>query len=122
MAVARNPPWSTDEIVLALALYFEYGWLDDTDSRVIELSGILNGLPHTAGDATTFRNPNGVAMKLGRNPRTWPSSAQPVTARSTGLIRCPRSPPCSNGSAPRRSPRRDWVVHSRGANLRPRLR
>jgi 5-methylcytosine-specific restriction protein A len=62
--VARNPPWSTDEIVLALALYFDHGWLDDTDPRVIELNGILNTLPHAAGDASTFRNPNGVAMKL----------------------------------------------------------
>ena len=62
--VARNPPWSTDEIVLALALYFEHGSLDDTDPRVIELSSILNALPHIAGDASTFRNPNGVAMKL----------------------------------------------------------
>jgi 5-methylcytosine-specific restriction protein A len=62
--MARNPPWTTDELVLALALYFEHGWLDDKDPRVVELSGVLNALPHTAGDAETFRNPNGVAMKL----------------------------------------------------------
>src|SRR5262245_21187327 len=64
MAVARNPPWTTDELVLALALYFEHGWLDDKNPLVIELSGVLNALPHSAGDASTFRNPNGVAMKL----------------------------------------------------------
>ena len=60
----RNPPRTADELVLALDLYFEHGWLDDTDPRVIELSSVLNALPHTALDATTFRNPNGVAMKL----------------------------------------------------------
>lgn len=64
-SMARNPPWSTDELVLALDLYFQSGgWIDDTDPRVIELSGVLNGLPHHAGDPTTFRNPNGVSMKL----------------------------------------------------------
>jgi 5-methylcytosine-specific restriction protein A len=60
----RNPPWTTDELVLALALYFEHGWLDDTNPLVVELSGILNALPHTAADPSTYRNPNGVGMKL----------------------------------------------------------
>lgn len=63
--MARNPPWSTDELVLALDLYFQSGgWIDDMDSRVIELSEILNALPHHAEDPETFRNPNGVSMKL----------------------------------------------------------
>lgn len=47
--MARNPPSSTDELVLALDLYFgSSGWIDDMDPRVIELSGILNALPHHA--------------------------------------------------------------------------
>lgn len=65
--MARNPPWTTDEILLALSLYFERGQLDDTDPEVIELSHVMNALPiNVGGDhEVTFRNPNGVAMKLG---------------------------------------------------------
>lgn len=62
--MSRNPPWSTDELVLTLALYFQHGWLDETDPRVVELSVVLNALPHATGVDSTFRNPNGVTMKL----------------------------------------------------------
>jgi 5-methylcytosine-specific restriction protein A len=79
----RNPPWPVDEIFLALDLYFRHGQLDDTDTEVIELSGMLNALPIHAGAEyeTTFRNPNSVAMKLANfaaldpaYPGTGPSS------------------------------------------------
>jgi 5-methylcytosine-specific restriction protein A len=62
----RNPPWTTDEVILALDLYFREGQLDDTDPKVSELSGVLNALPVNTGTQyeTTFRNANGVAMKL----------------------------------------------------------
>jgi 5-methylcytosine-specific restriction enzyme A len=64
--MARNPPWTIDEVILALSLYFERGLLDDTDATVIELSGVMNALPMNVGGdhEATFRNPNSVAMKL----------------------------------------------------------
>ena len=65
-ANGRNPPWEADELILALDLYLRHGQLDDTDSRVVEVSRVLNTLPihSTRPDAARFRNPNGVAMKL----------------------------------------------------------
>jgi len=67
--MARNSPWSTDELLLALDLYFQAGgWTDDSDPRAVELSEVLNGLSHIAGDPCTYRNPNGVSMKLGISP------------------------------------------------------
>lgn len=39
--------------------------LDDNDPEVIELSRVLNALPLAREGSSTFRNPNGVAMKLG---------------------------------------------------------
>jgi 5-methylcytosine-specific restriction enzyme A len=61
-----NPPWTIDELILALSLYFEHGALDDTDPLVVELSQIMNALP-IDGEAyrdATFRNGNSVAMRL----------------------------------------------------------
>ncbi len=56
----RNPPWSRDELILALNLYLEAGRLNPNDSRVLELSILLNKLPiHTIKpDEEKFRNPN----------------------------------------------------------------
>jgi len=64
--MARNPPWTTDEVILALSLYFAHGQLDDTDPLAIEASKQMNALPINEGAVhlTTFRNANGVAMKL----------------------------------------------------------
>src|SRR5437899_1431699 len=62
----RNPPWRRDELILALDLYVRIGLLDDRDPRAVELSEFLARL--NAGIArgdSRFRNPNGVAMKLG---------------------------------------------------------
>ena len=69
--MARNPPWDYDEIVLALDLYDRRGQAGPSDPEVRELSEILNRLPIHAerGDAGTFRNPTGVAMKLGNLAR-----------------------------------------------------
>ncbi len=67
MAVKRAPDWAREEILLALQLYFSAGGaLDDTDPRVTELSALLNRLtihPHQVRP-TTFRNANGVSMKM----------------------------------------------------------
>ena len=62
----RNPPWSRDELILALNLYLQAGKLNPNDSRVIELSTLLNRLPiHTIKpDEEKFRNPNSIVLKL----------------------------------------------------------
>ena len=65
----RNPDWNRDELVLAMAAYFRAGrkQLDSTHKDVIALSSVLNGLGVHNGQqkGERFRNPNGVAMKLG---------------------------------------------------------
>jgi hypothetical protein len=62
----RNPPWSDEELILALDLYLRDGPLDGKDGRVVELSKVLNALTIHADrpDAERFRNPNAVALKL----------------------------------------------------------
>ena len=68
----RSPAWHRDELILALDLYVRLGGvgsgsLPDKDApEIIEVSRRISGLPiWTAGDrAATFRNPNGVALKL----------------------------------------------------------
>jgi 5-methylcytosine-specific restriction protein A len=65
----RNPPWTSDEIILALDLYFRLEWkeMEPTSPAVIELSNILHSLPHLGGNTRVeknFRNPNSVSMKL----------------------------------------------------------
>ncbi|MGX4691569.1 HNH endonuclease [Streptomyces sp. JNUCC 63] len=63
----QNPDWARDEIILACDLVMTNDWkgLDAQDSRVIELSALLQLLPiHADADRNeTFRNPNGVARK-----------------------------------------------------------
>jgi len=65
--INRNPPWSREETLLALNLYFRLGKLpDDSHPEVIRLSQILSQLPtnRVPSGNEKFRNPNGVAMKL----------------------------------------------------------
>ena len=73
----KNPNWTKDELILALELYFR-----DPTARgnkkhpeVINLSRLLNRLPiHLDNEIeTNFRNPTGVAMKLGNFLRFDPS-------------------------------------------------
>jgi 5-methylcytosine-specific restriction enzyme A len=73
----KNPNWTKDELILALELYFR-----DPTARgnkkhpeVINLSRLLNRLPiHSDNEIeTNFRNPTGVAMKLGNFLRFDPS-------------------------------------------------
>ncbi|WP_445515392.1 HNH endonuclease [Streptomyces sp. NEAU-174] len=63
----KNPDWARDEVILACHLVMTNGWkgLDAQDSRVIELSALLQLLPiHADADRNEkFRNPNGVARK-----------------------------------------------------------
>jgi 5-methylcytosine-specific restriction protein A len=64
----RNPSWSRDELILALDLYLTNPTSPPgkTSKAVIELSGVLNSIARQlgSGSATTFRNPNGVYMKM----------------------------------------------------------
>lgn len=63
----KNPDWARDEVILACQLVMTNAWkgLDAQDSRVIELSDLLQLLPiHAEADRNEkFRNPNGVARK-----------------------------------------------------------
>jgi 5-methylcytosine-specific restriction protein A len=63
----KNPDWARDEIILACQLVMSNEWkgLDAGDSRVIELSELLQLLPiHAEADRNEkFRNANGVARK-----------------------------------------------------------
>ena len=73
---ARTPSWSRDELILAFDLYMinTASPPGKTSKAVIELSGVLNSLAQQLGSGTaaTFRNPNGVYMKMmnfkGRDP------------------------------------------------------
>ena len=63
----RNPPWTRDELILALELYFEEPSARGNTSHkeVQKLSELLNALPiHVNSSQNTFRNPKGVGMKL----------------------------------------------------------
>lgn len=62
----RNPPWSEEELILALDLYLRWGLLDAANPAVTDLSKVLNNLTvHSERpDEARFRNPNGVALKL----------------------------------------------------------
>ena len=64
----KNPKWHRDEIILALDLYFDkdLGSMDAGNPKIISLSQLLNQLPifKFKPDELTFRNPNGVTLKL----------------------------------------------------------
>lgn len=64
----RNPKWTRDELILALDLYFQINpaRTNADNAKIIELSALLNRLASCVekGDITTYRNPNGVYMKL----------------------------------------------------------
>jgi 5-methylcytosine-specific restriction enzyme A len=64
----RNPKWHRDEIILALDLYFDkdLGTMDSGNPKIIALSELLNRLPifDHKPDQQTFRNPNGITLKL----------------------------------------------------------
>ena len=64
----RNPPWSRNELILALDLYLKLRGesIGTADADVAELSAFLRGLARVQGreGVGTFRNENGVRMKL----------------------------------------------------------
>lgn len=64
----KNPKWCRDEIILALDLYYQKdrGPIEARNPKIIQLSELLNQLPlfSSIPDIGTFRNPNGVGLKL----------------------------------------------------------
>ncbi len=83
----RNPSWSRDELILALDLYVRYKGNppSKTSSDVQELSELLNRLSEASSTkAATFRNANGVYMKLMNFRRFDPAF---TNAGKSGLTR-----------------------------------
>ncbi len=65
----RNPPWERDELILALDLYFRIQFpssVSHQSPEIEQLSDLLNKLPihKNPAEATKYRNPSGVYMKL----------------------------------------------------------
>lgn len=64
----RNPPWTRDELILALDLYMKRrsNLPSHGSVEVSDLSTLLNKMAESLGKpaATTYRNTNGVYMKL----------------------------------------------------------
>jgi 5-methylcytosine-specific restriction enzyme A len=85
----RNPDWTREELILALDLYLmRWGTVvSKDDPEVIKLSKLLNSLPIHADkpNTVTFRNPNGVFMKLGNFSRLDPNYPGEGLARGNRL-------------------------------------
>lgn len=64
MAKNHNAPWTRDELLLALDLYFAEGARSQAHPAVIELSQTLNSLPIHPTSGDEFRTPNSVSLKL----------------------------------------------------------
>ena len=64
----RNPSWSRDELILALSLYLQHRASPPAkdSAEIVALSGLLNDAGKALGirDRPTFRNANGVYMKM----------------------------------------------------------
>ena len=65
-ATPRNPAWTRDELVLALELYRRKPTAGKADPDVAELSLLLQALGRQRGHVvgSSYRNPNGVGLKL----------------------------------------------------------
>lgn len=84
---SRNPPWTRDELILALDLYIANpSTPGHTAPAVIELSNVLAELGRRTGSAPegSFRNANGVYMKMMNFRRFDPAVA---ASGQSGLVR-----------------------------------
>ena len=74
----RNPAWTRDELILALDFYLKYtpSIPDKNSKEIADLSDLLNQLASKISDqkSDTFRNKNGVYMKLMNFRRFDPNS------------------------------------------------
>ena len=89
--MARNPPWTYDEILLALDLYLpERKVLEETDDRVVALSRLLNDLPvHADRAGSSFRSPDAVVLKLANlrsHAQSTPGAGMDAGGRRTAEI------------------------------------
>ena len=88
VAGGRNPPWTREELILALDLYLRQGGgrLSKTDPELEDLSDLLNQLHRLSarGARPDFRNPAGCYMRL-MNFRRFDPEAQ--ARGSAGLAR-----------------------------------
>lgn len=66
--MTRNKPWTRDELILALDIYFsiEPSQYHRTDPKIIELSKLLATISAIEGEyrSDNYRSPSSVAMKL----------------------------------------------------------
>jgi len=94
----RNPTWAYDELIVTLDLYLREGLLDDTDSRVIELSDVLNALPiHTVRpNEERFRKP-----QRRRDEARQPRCARSQLSPAQGLMQAAAATPKSGSGTPR---------------------
>jgi 5-methylcytosine-specific restriction protein A len=62
----RNPPWQRDELIRALDVYVRHSGNPPSHSHpdIVDLSRLLNALPIHSRRTATFRNENGVYLKL----------------------------------------------------------
>ena len=62
----KNPDWKTEEIILALNLFFHKtrGTISPTNPKIIELSEVLNKLFNIDGIYLNYRTPNSISLKL----------------------------------------------------------
>lgn len=77
MAVARNPPWVDDELLVVLDLYLEHRRvIEENDPRVVAASELLNRLPlHRQAGAPGFRTPDAVVLRMANYRAYDPSTA-----------------------------------------------
>ncbi len=84
--MARNPPWTREELILALELYLRDGQRGPEHSDVVALSASLRGLAGP-GVAPNYRNPDSVAMKLANFAAVDPSHSGVGLPRGNRLDR-----------------------------------
>jgi 5-methylcytosine-specific restriction protein A len=62
----KNPDWKTEEIILALNLFFHKtrGPISPLNPKIIELSEVLNKLFNIDGIYLNYRTPNSISLKL----------------------------------------------------------
>lgn len=68
MADTRNPPWTYDELLIALDYYLDNAddYFSPNGEGILELTGKISGVAKVLGltGSETLRNTNGVSMKL----------------------------------------------------------
>lgn len=87
--MARNAPWTAEELILALDLYFRVPptRAAQNDPRIVELSRILNKLAGRAAakDPSRYRTPASVYMKMRNFLRFDPSYTSAGLTRGARL-------------------------------------